>query len=76
LIRTGATGECSRMALKISIYSTGTMTDLGTLYGYHSVGMAINDAGQVTGYSFVPYVGEHAFLYSNGTMTRGCLPFR
>jgi probable HAF family extracellular repeat protein len=45
------------------------MTDLGTLGGNLSFGLAINDAGQVVGQSLVGNTDEYnAFLYSNGTM--------
>jgi probable HAF family extracellular repeat protein len=48
-----------------------TITDLGTLPGYlRSTAMAINDNGQVAGYSTdVSGFTTHGFLYSNGTMT-------
>jgi probable HAF family extracellular repeat protein len=46
------------------------MTDLGTLGGSNSSGGGINDAGQVTGYSYLTTSGQyHAFLNSNGAMT-------
>ncbi len=52
------------------VYSGGTMTNLGQLPGaYSSRGSAINDSGQVTGFSGDPYGGYvHAFFYSGGTM--------
>ena len=61
------------------LYSNGQMTDLGTLgtdpngVGFSSAA-AINGAGQVAGNSDVydadgNYLGQHAFLYSNGQMT-------
>jgi probable HAF family extracellular repeat protein len=48
------------------------MKDLGTLGGNNSQGYAVNDTGQVTGYSDLaggvdPRV--HAFVYANGKMT-------
>ncbi len=53
------------------IYSNGALTDLGTLLssnlGCGSQGQAINDSGQVAGYSCAPG-GEHAFLYTDGHM--------
>jgi len=58
-----------------AIYSGGTITDLGTLVdGTYSAGNAINNSGEVVGYSdtFLNiYVGStfHAFSYSGGTMT-------
>jgi probable HAF family extracellular repeat protein len=61
------------------LYSGGAVTDLGTLsgtYNYSSYATAINDAGQVVGYSDSatgapgqPEIGSHAFVYSNGSMT-------
>lgn len=44
------------------------ITSLGTLGGSGSFGYAINDAGQVTGYSITTGLKTDAFLYSNGTM--------
>jgi len=47
-----------------------TITDLGTLGGGYSESHAINDLGQVTGYSHL--TGDaysHAFIYSAGVMT-------
>jgi probable HAF family extracellular repeat protein len=48
-----------------AVYS---VTDLGNLGGSYSYGNAINNTGQVTGYSDTPS-GNHAFLFSNGQMT-------
>ena len=46
------------------------MSDLGTLGGTHSIGMGINDAGDVTGAANIAGDAElHVFLYSNGTMS-------
>ncbi len=61
-----------------AIYQNGVATDLGTLYYNpimgiaNSYGWAINNAGQVVGYSdycpnYMPT--QHAFLWSNGKMT-------
>jgi probable HAF family extracellular repeat protein len=59
-------------AIRVFLYSGGTMTDLGSLGGAQSFsyGSAINTAGQVTGHSDTgPNTLFHAFLYSGGTMT-------
>lgn len=45
------------------------MADLGTLGGSNSEGRAINNAGQVTGWSYRKGDNfHHAFLYSDGAM--------
>ena len=52
------------------LYTAGTgMTDLGTLGGTDSFGFAINNSGQVTGWSnpFGSGTVAHAFLYTAGT---------
>jgi probable HAF family extracellular repeat protein len=49
------------------LYSHGTMMDLGTLGGFHSIARAINAAGQVVGYAET-FGQSHAFLYSDGVM--------
>jgi probable HAF family extracellular repeat protein len=55
------------------IYQGGSMIGLGTISGIaaQSVGRAINENGEVVGYSQGPpaLVGHHAFLYSAGVMT-------
>jgi probable HAF family extracellular repeat protein len=58
-----------------TLWNNGTLTDLGTLSptwsGANSYAQAINDAGQVVGYSNVVGIsGTHAALWSlqNGTM--------
>ena len=60
------------------LYSNGQMTDLGNLggtgYSSFSAAVAINDAGQIVGITDVRdsnnnYIGQDAFLYSNGKMT-------
>jgi probable HAF family extracellular repeat protein len=50
------------------LWADGVMTDLGTLGAGQSEAWAINNAGQITGYSGTPQ-GEHAFLWEDGTMT-------
>lgn len=83
--------ESSPSLVHAFLYSERKMSDLGTLPGgYKSVGYAINDGGkrgreherkvqrgsiQVTGYSNTVDGSNHAFLYSNGTMSDlGTLP--
>ncbi len=51
------------------LYSNG-LIDLGTFGGTHGESLHINDAGQVAGIAYTSNnAGQHAFLYSNGTMT-------
>jgi probable HAF family extracellular repeat protein len=45
------------------------MKSLGTMGGPSSQAYAINNMGQVTGYSDVPGGQQHAFRYSGGTLT-------
>jgi probable HAF family extracellular repeat protein len=59
------------------LYTPGTgMQVLGTLGGSPCFGQAINDSGQVAGWSFLSdNTTAHAFLYSGGKMTDlGTLP--
>lgn len=54
------------------IYSNNVMTDIGTLGGNYSLGLRINDSGQVTGISSTQINNDnktYAFIYSNGVMT-------
>jgi probable HAF family extracellular repeat protein len=46
-----------------------TVTDLGTLGGSESFASAVNESGDVVGYSWLPGdLSGHWFLHSNGTM--------
>src|SRR6266480_2655568 len=45
-----------------------TATPLGPVSGPVSEGLAINDAGQVTGRTFISFSVYHAFLYSDGVI--------
>ena len=56
------------------LYASGAMAYLGTLGGNWSYATGINDSGQVVGWADTSAT-QHAFLYSNGTMTDlGALP--
>ena len=46
----------------------GQMQDLGTLGGYSSEALAINQAGEVTGYADTASGVSHAFIIQNGQM--------
>ena len=46
-----------------------SVTDLGSLGPYLTIGTGINNAGQVTGLSDISTGAYRAFLYSNGKMT-------
>lgn len=72
-----ASGQVTGNAATVSsgdhafLYSAGVMTDLGTLNGgINSVGVGINDSGQIVGLSMVgttfPFV-FHSFLYGPDT---------
>ena len=50
------------------LYHDGTVSNLGTLGGSNSGATAINNAGQVVGFSSLANGSEHAFLYQDGSM--------
>jgi probable HAF family extracellular repeat protein len=60
---------CTTHPEHASLYSGGTMTDLGTLAGNFSYGEAINTTGAVAGYSVSASGAYHAFLDTAGKMT-------
>lgn len=51
------------------LWERGAMTDLGTLGGGFSVGLAINDRGEIVGASTTASGEGHAFSWADGTMT-------
>jgi probable HAF family extracellular repeat protein len=51
------------------VYTSGMLTDIGTLGGADSGANAINDLGQVVGNSATAGGAYSGFLYSGGTMT-------
>jgi probable HAF family extracellular repeat protein len=51
------------------MYTSGVMTDLGPSGSSFSVGQAINDRGDVVGWTNAGLNIDHAFLYSAGVMT-------
>lgn len=59
------------LAVPGNSYSQGgiTITDIGTLGGPESSAVAINDLGQVTGWSYTGSGETHAFVWQDGVMT-------
>ena len=51
------------------LYSNGTMTDLGTLGGTGSEGLAINDSGEVVGVTQTKAGTSESFVWNGRTMT-------
>jgi probable HAF family extracellular repeat protein len=66
---TGAVGSNNSNTSEVFLYSSGTMTNLGTLGGPSGVGNGINSSGQVAGYSQNSSQTYRAFLASGGKMT-------
>ena len=55
--------------IRATLWSSGTMTDLGTFGGISSAAFGINDTGQVTGWANPVSGPNRSFLWDNGTMT-------
>jgi probable HAF family extracellular repeat protein len=51
------------------LYSKGTMTDLGTLGGTYSEGLAMNNGDQIVGDAKNSAAQDHAFLWQTGVMS-------
>ncbi len=66
---TGAAGNNNSNVSSVFLYSSGTMTSLGTLGGNSGIGNGINASGQIAGYSQNSSGAYRAFLASNGTLT-------
>jgi probable HAF family extracellular repeat protein len=67
----GGPSKCFTNPEHAFLWSTGTMTDLGTLGGLDSQGVAINDSGEVVGWA-VPKSGGYGepFLWNGHKMTQ------
>jgi probable HAF family extracellular repeat protein len=61
--------QCQNSRTRAFVYSKSGYTILGTLGGRDSLAFAINDFGQVTGYSDTAQSQRHAFIYKDGTFT-------
>jgi probable HAF family extracellular repeat protein len=65
----GASKTAQGDKLHAFLWEDGTMTDLGTLGTGESYAWAINNRGQITGYSDTSKGQTHAFLWEGGVMT-------
>jgi probable HAF family extracellular repeat protein len=65
----GQPKKCFEPIQHAFLFSNGTMTDLGTLGGDYSEGLAINDSGEVVGWSQAKAGTSDAFLWNGKTMT-------
>jgi len=65
----GQPKKCFEAIQHAFLFSNGTMTDLGTLGGTGSEGLAINDSGQVVGWSQTKAGTSDAFLWNGTRMT-------
>jgi probable HAF family extracellular repeat protein len=51
-----------------AVWENAVPSDLGTLGGTSSFGVAINEVGQIVGFGFTASGWEHAFIWENGAM--------
>jgi probable HAF family extracellular repeat protein len=70
IVGTRGTG---RSVVHAFVWQKGKLTDLGSFRGFSSLGLAINDRGQVAGFGTVQIKPngdrvDHAFLWQNGRM--------
>jgi probable HAF family extracellular repeat protein len=65
----GTAKKCLEPIDHAFLFSNGTMTDLGTLGGTGSEGVAINDSGEVVGWSQTKAGTSEAFLWNGAKMT-------
>lgn len=65
----GQPKKCFEAIQHAFLFSNGTMTDLGTLGGTGSEGVAINDSGEVVGFSQTKAGTSDAFLWTGTRMT-------
>ena len=65
----GQPKKCFEPIQHAFLFSNGTMTDLGTLGGTDSEGLAINDSGEVVGWSQTKAGTSDAFLWNGTRMT-------
>ncbi len=73
----GAMGACTFVtitAINLAQADGYEIIDLGTLGGSSAVASDINNAAEVTGYSWTLEDGKHAFLYDGSMQDLGTLP--
>ena len=61
-------GSTHSYAGQAFLWTGGITQNLGTLGGVYSMGLALNDRGEVTGWSETAGGTQHAFKYSKGSM--------